>query len=229
MGPRVLQLVAIGNAPLSLLRELEAPLTAQLGLTVGYGKPALASPAYAFNKDRNQYHSNAIMRRLVPLLDREGTVLGVTDVDLFVPDSPFVFGEADRESRVAILSGRPTPPGRRRGDLPPAGADPGPAPGGASRRAELLRGRALRDVRRDLAGGRGPPAAVALPHLPQRAGEAGSLSDSAPPRHFDRGPSDGARRAWATIEGLPSMSPWLRRCALCLVLLSLPARGRPSP
>jgi archaemetzincin len=25
-------------------------------------------------------------------------------VDLFVPDSPFVFGEADRESRVAILS-----------------------------------------------------------------------------------------------------------------------------
>jgi len=101
---RVLQLVAIGNVPLSLLRELEAPLSSQLGLTLGYGKPALAAPNYAFNKDRNQYHSNAIMRRLVPLLDREGTVLGVTDVDLFVPDSPFVFGEADRESRVAILS-----------------------------------------------------------------------------------------------------------------------------
>ena len=104
MGPRVLQAVAIGNAPLTLLRELEAPLSAQLGLTVGYGKPGLTSPAYAFNKDRNQYHSNAIMRRLVPLVGREGTVLGVTDVDLFIPDSPFVFGEADRESRVAILS-----------------------------------------------------------------------------------------------------------------------------
>ena len=96
MGSRVLQLVAIGNAPLSLLRELEGPLTTQLGLTVGYGKPALTSPAYAFNKDRNQYHSNAIMRRLVPLLDREGSVLGVTDVDLFVPDSPFVL-----ERRIA--------------------------------------------------------------------------------------------------------------------------------
>ena len=104
MGPRVLQLVAIGNAPLSLLRELDGPLTSQLGLTLGYGKPPLTSPAYAFNKDRNQYHSNAIMRRLVPLVDRDSTVLGVTDVDLFVPDSPFVFGEADRESRVAILS-----------------------------------------------------------------------------------------------------------------------------
>jgi archaemetzincin len=101
---RVLQLVAIGNAPLTLLRELEAPLTTQLGLTVGYGKPALGSPAYAFNKDRNQYHSNAIMRRLVPLLEPGQMVLGLVDVDLFVPDSGFVFGEADRESRAAVLS-----------------------------------------------------------------------------------------------------------------------------
>ena len=104
MGPRVLQLVAIGGVPPPLLRELEAPLGTQLGMTLGYGKPGLAAPSYAFNKDRNQYHSNAIMRRLVPLLDPQGMVLGVTDVDLFVPDSPFVFGEADRESRVGILS-----------------------------------------------------------------------------------------------------------------------------
>ena len=27
-----------------------------------------------------------------------------TGVDLFVPDSPFVFGEADREARVAVVS-----------------------------------------------------------------------------------------------------------------------------
>lgn len=104
MGPRVLQLVAIGAVPTPLLRELEGPLGSQLAMSLGYGKPGLATPNYAFNKDRNQYHSNAIMRRLVPLLDPQGMVLGVTDVDLFVPDSPFVFGEADRESRVAILS-----------------------------------------------------------------------------------------------------------------------------
>ncbi len=30
--------------------------------------------------------------------------MGVADVDLFVPDSPFVFGEADREARVAVVS-----------------------------------------------------------------------------------------------------------------------------
>ncbi len=105
MGSRVLQIVAVGNAPVALLKDLEEPLRAQLGVTALPGKSVLPTPAYAFNKDRGQYHSNAIMRRLVPLLDGPmGLALGVTDVDLFVPDSPFVFGEADREARIALVS-----------------------------------------------------------------------------------------------------------------------------
>ena len=99
-----MQLAAIGSAPPALLRELEAPLTLQLGVTPLYTRGSLAAPSYAFNKDRNQYHSNAIMRRLVPLLEPSQTILGLVDVDLFVPDSGFVFGEADRESRAAVLS-----------------------------------------------------------------------------------------------------------------------------
>ena len=104
MSPRLMQLAAIGSTPPSLLRDLELPLTTQLGVTPLYSRVSLATPAYAYNKDRNQYHSNAIMRRLVPLLEPGQTILGVVDVDLFVPDSGFVFGEADRESRAAVLS-----------------------------------------------------------------------------------------------------------------------------
>jgi archaemetzincin len=44
------------------------------------------------------------MRRLVPLLEPAFSILAVTDVDIFVPDAPFVFGEADRESRCSLLS-----------------------------------------------------------------------------------------------------------------------------
>ena len=69
MASRLMQLAAIGSAPPSLLRDLELPLTAQLGVTLVYSRVSLASPGYAYNKDRNQYHSNAIMRRLVPLLE----------------------------------------------------------------------------------------------------------------------------------------------------------------
>jgi archaemetzincin len=104
MPSRVMQLAAIGSVPPALLRDLELPLTTQLGVTPVYSRVSLATPSYAYNKDRNQYHSNAIMRRLVPLLEPGQTILGVVDVDLFVPDSGFVFGEADRESRAAALS-----------------------------------------------------------------------------------------------------------------------------
>jgi archaemetzincin len=31
-------------------------------------------------------------------------VLGLTDVDLFIPDLPFVFGEADRDAMSAVVS-----------------------------------------------------------------------------------------------------------------------------
>src|SRR5271154_198832 len=104
MSSRLMQLVAIGDVLPSLLRDLELPLTTQLGVTPVYSRVSLATPSYAYNKDRNQYHSNAIMRRLVPLLEPGQSILGVVEVDLFVPDSGFVFGEADRESRAAGLS-----------------------------------------------------------------------------------------------------------------------------
>ncbi len=105
MSTRVLQLVVVGNTPLGLLKDLDEPLRAQLGAQPVPSRTQLQTPVYAFNKDRNQYHCNAIMRRLVPLLEAgQQGALGLLDVDLFVPDSPFVFGEADRESRIALVS-----------------------------------------------------------------------------------------------------------------------------
>jgi archaemetzincin len=105
MNPKVLQLVAIGSPPASLLRDVEEPLRSQLGLQPVQGKVSLQAPTYAFNKDRHQYNSSAIMRRVSPLLVAgQNFALGLLDVDLFVPDSPFIFGEADREAKTALVS-----------------------------------------------------------------------------------------------------------------------------
>jgi archaemetzincin len=100
-----LQVVTVGNPPQSLVKDLEEPLLGQLQLQAAPCKLELQTPTYAFNKDRSQYHSNAVMRRLVTLIESNANfVLGLLDVDIFVPDAPFVFGEADRESKVAVLS-----------------------------------------------------------------------------------------------------------------------------
>jgi archaemetzincin len=104
MPTKTLQLVTVGTVPPGLLRELEEPLLTQVQVAATSSRMVLQSPTYAFNKDRNQYHSNAIMRRLVPLMEGRHFAIGVTGVDLFVPDSPFVFGEADREAKVAVVS-----------------------------------------------------------------------------------------------------------------------------
>lgn len=105
MTMRELELVVVGDVQASFLRELEPPIQQVLGVQAYLGRSLMPTPGFAFNKDRHQFHTTAIMRRLLTLKDT-GTplIMGVADVDLFVPDSPFVYGEADRESHVAIMS-----------------------------------------------------------------------------------------------------------------------------
>jgi archaemetzincin len=105
MAVKELQLVPVGPVLAAFLRELEAPIAQVLGVSAYVGKGALPQPAFAFNKDRNQYHTSSIARRLLTLKDL-GTpfILGVADVDLFVPDSTFVYGVADRESNASVMS-----------------------------------------------------------------------------------------------------------------------------
>ena len=105
MPGRRLQVVSVGNPPAGSLREIAEPLLSVLGVTASGGKAQLPTPAYAFNKERNQYHCNAILKRLVQVLEPgQDFALGITDVDLFMPDAPFVFGDADRDARVGIVS-----------------------------------------------------------------------------------------------------------------------------
>jgi archaemetzincin len=103
--PARVMLVPLGSVARALLADLGAAIQGALGPTAGLG-PAQGSPEYAFNKSRQQYHSSAVLRRLEHLPGRSPgvPVLGVAEVDLFVPDAPFVFGEADRDAQTAVVS-----------------------------------------------------------------------------------------------------------------------------
>lgn len=87
--PRTLQ--AAGEA----LRELE--VAARSG-------PSLDRPQYAYNKDRRQYHATSIIRRLASLGQKDAPVVGIVDGDLFLPDAPYVIGDADRDAGAAVFS-----------------------------------------------------------------------------------------------------------------------------
>lgn len=70
-----------------------------------FAAPAVPLPSSAYDHKRRQYHSTAILRQLArakpPHAER---LLGVTDVDLYVPELNFVFGEADPGRGVALIS-----------------------------------------------------------------------------------------------------------------------------
>jgi len=95
--------VTLGAVPPRIVGEAGTALQDVLAIPARPG-PALERPGYAFNKDRSQYHTAAILRRLASLRSREAPVLGIADFDLFVPDAPFVFGDADRDAGAALYS-----------------------------------------------------------------------------------------------------------------------------
>ena len=67
--------------------------------------PPLEHPEYAFDKGRLQYNAGTILKvfESMPFHDYE-KVVGVIDVDLFVPILTHVFGEARQGGRHALVS-----------------------------------------------------------------------------------------------------------------------------
>jgi archaemetzincin len=89
--------------PAKVVQAAGQALQGTLGVSAKLG-PSLDQPRYAFNKDRNQYHATSILRRLATLRAKDAPVVGILDVDLFLPDAPYVIGDADRDAGAAVFS-----------------------------------------------------------------------------------------------------------------------------
>ena len=70
-------------------------------------KRALPVPKGAFDKKRNQYSSSMILNEIKVYASKHEKfhgVLGVVDVDIFVPELNYVFGEAYTPGKAALIS-----------------------------------------------------------------------------------------------------------------------------
>jgi archaemetzincin len=66
---------------------------------------ALAIPKGAYDQKRGQYQSVEMMKMLAQQAPSDALrILGVTDVDLAIPMLTFLFGQAQLDGRVAIIS-----------------------------------------------------------------------------------------------------------------------------
>ena len=65
----------------------------------------IVDPSFAFDAYRNQYNSTAIIAAFLQRFSTgHGKILGVTSADLFVPVLTYVFGEAQLNGPIAVVS-----------------------------------------------------------------------------------------------------------------------------
>ena len=97
-------LVPIGQVEPEVLSTLCPPLEERFGYPCEVA-PGIELPPGAYHPRRGQYHAPAFLERLLTLaLPDAVRVLGITGVDLYVPELNFVFGQAQFPGRVAVIS-----------------------------------------------------------------------------------------------------------------------------
>ena len=69
-------------------------------------KEAMPIPQEAYNSTRKQYNSSRILARISDFMENRDAecVLGIVDVDLYVPRLNFVFGQAECPGKFAVIS-----------------------------------------------------------------------------------------------------------------------------
>ena len=90
--------------------KISGPVTEAVSVALAgtFGKETVVRdeiplPIYAYDRFRQQCNSTRILEEF-STLDLDGMVLGIVDVDLYVPGLDFVFGEADAENGLAVVS-----------------------------------------------------------------------------------------------------------------------------
>ena len=96
--------IPIGDIPGIAPKVIAAHISGYLDLQAILLEP-MKTPTYALDKSRLQYNVGTILQRLESrLFTSVDKVIGILDVDLFVPVFTHVFGEARQRGRVALVS-----------------------------------------------------------------------------------------------------------------------------
>jgi len=99
-----IELLPLGDIGRSQIDDLAKSLSRELRCTCEVLAGALdISPSW--NASRGQYHSTQILARMGAQTPRStNRLLGITAVDLYIPILTFVFGEAQLNGRLAVVS-----------------------------------------------------------------------------------------------------------------------------
>jgi archaemetzincin len=97
-------IIPLGKVPVEVLEIIAAEVPAHLGPTARVLSP-MENPSYAYDRRRLQYNAAHIIQRMEARAQPGyRKVLGVLNVDLFLPIFTHVFGEAREGGECALVS-----------------------------------------------------------------------------------------------------------------------------
>jgi archaemetzincin len=100
-------ILCIGSVDMDVVESIRRELCDKFpGTTCEILEHTMPIPQDTCNTSRHQYHSSSILAKIQDYVEKflADRVLGVTDVDLYVPRLNFVFGEAQCPGKTAIIS-----------------------------------------------------------------------------------------------------------------------------
>ncbi|MGI9101769.1 MAG: archaemetzincin family Zn-dependent metalloprotease [Terriglobales bacterium] len=101
---KLLHLLPIGDIDGRLLEDLGPRLSQRFAVPWDI-VPAAIDPQFAYHVERQQYHSTDLLGKAQDYVrDNCWRLLGVTELDLYIPILTFVFGEAQMGGAAAVVS-----------------------------------------------------------------------------------------------------------------------------
>ena len=101
---RKLQLLPVGTVDARLLEWLQHELYEKFRVPTEVLRPGI-DPAFARHAERQQHHSSEILARMQKYVNGSTwRLVGITELDLYIPILTFVFGEAQLGGTAALVS-----------------------------------------------------------------------------------------------------------------------------
>jgi archaemetzincin len=86
------------------LKEVEENIKKEFGHATKISRSRI-NPQHAYDPTRKQFHSTKILKEMLDELPADASkMIGITSPDLFIPILTFVFGEAQLNGQVGIIS-----------------------------------------------------------------------------------------------------------------------------
>jgi archaemetzincin len=100
-------ILRIGQVDSYVINRIQESFTIFPRTTCALISETMPIPSEAFNNERKQYRSDIILSSVDSYAEKDKAldrVLGIVDVDIFVPELNFVFGEAECPGKAALIS-----------------------------------------------------------------------------------------------------------------------------